>query len=158
MVLIVTVYLIKIVNKTNQPTILTNPNPLVMSHKFPQLQKLARTSRTPQTESSVKFREEWPLKLKNMVSTRRGRTKEAACLNETLSFITCLKDNNNSHELCYKEGQAVQHCYHKYIKNQEMLRQKSKTAVDFVPEISAKDMDPVQLNRFLSHFPHKLKK
>lgn len=44
---------------------------LVMSYmRFP---KLPKRGRRPQSAASVKFREEWPMKLDNEVSTRGGK-------------------------------------------------------------------------------------
>ncbi|GFS90397.1 CHCH domain-containing protein [Nephila pilipes] len=125
---------------------------------LPLWTKLPKRGRRPQPEKKTPFREEWPMVLDNAVSTRRGKTKDAACLKETLAFITCLKDNNNMQELCKTQGEAVQNCYHNYLAYKEELRNRKKKVTDFVPGISAKDMDPVQLNRFLSHFPHAFKK
>ncbi|CAL1268073.1 unnamed protein product [Larinioides sclopetarius] len=125
---------------------------------LPRWYQIPKNGRRPQTEKKVIFKEEWPMVLDNHVSTRKGREKDVPCLKETLAFITCLKDNNNSHELCKGQADTVQRCYHNHMKYKEEMKHKKKTAGDFMPEISAKNMDPIQLNKFLSHFPHKLKK
>ncbi|GFY74208.1 CHCH domain-containing protein [Trichonephila inaurata madagascariensis] len=125
---------------------------------LPMWVKLPKRGRRPQTEKKTPFREEWPMVLENQVSTRRGKTKDVPCLTETLAFITCLKDNNNAQELCKAQSEAVQKCYHNHLAYKKELQKRKKTSTDFIPEISAKDMDPVQLNKFLSNFPHKLKK
>ncbi|GIY27455.1 CHCH domain-containing protein [Caerostris darwini] len=124
---------------------------------LPRWYKIPKTGRKPQLEKKVKFREEWPVLLDNQVSTRKTKQREAPCLKETFAFITCLKDKNNSSELCKEEGDAAQRCYENHLAYREEMKKKRMKPKDFVPDISAKNMDPVQLNRFLSHFPHKLK-
>nr|ALJ10932.1 hypothetical protein [Dolomedes sulfureus] len=119
------------------------------------IQRLKR-GRRPQSINKVPYKEAWPLILKHQVSTRRGQESEVPCLKETLAFITCLKDHNNSHELCFKEGQSVQKCYSNYlVQRKENAQVKNLEA--FEPGKNVKDMKPEQLNKFLAHFPHKLK-
>lgn len=42
--------------------------------------------------------------------------------------------------------------------NKNEVKVKKQSAGDFIPSKNVKDFEPEQLNKFLSHFPHKLKK
>ncbi|KFM79842.1 hypothetical protein X975_25549, partial [Stegodyphus mimosarum] len=83
-----------------------------------------KNGRSPQNVKKVPFKEAWPLVLQNFVSTRKGRQNEAPCLKETLSFISCLKDNNNLQEMCIAESKAVQDCYGNHLVAQQEARRR----------------------------------
>ncbi|XP_042896124.1 uncharacterized protein [Parasteatoda tepidariorum] len=125
---------------------------------LPRWYVLPKTGRRPQSLRKIKFREAWPMSLDNQVSTKGGKSSEAPCLKETFAFLSCLKDNDNSHDVCRIQGEEVTKCFNKFMEKREELKMHGKNVRDFMPEKSVKDMEPTELNRFLSHFPHKLKK
>lgn len=108
------------------------------------------TARRPQREP-VPFQMLLPLELKNSVSGKSDKTKEAACIQELAVLFSCFKNKDFDQAQCLKEINAFQNCYKGYREKSATLREQERKGI-LVP--GEKKLTHRQVNQLLRRFPN----
>jgi len=108
-------------------------------------------ARDPQPENRVPLKVVRPMKLRDFVSGRGDKTDSAACIQEMMTMMACLKTAEFEECKCLPEIKKFQTCVtdnkRSYLEREEQI-QKGIT-------VGAKRLSHVQLNKILEKFPSK---
>lgn len=98
----------------------------------------------------VQFQELLPLKLKNSVSGKSGKTNDLACIQEMTILFACLKKNNFNQQVCSNEINVFQKCYKDFT--DEKIARKDLDRKGII-SAGSKNLNHKQVSQLLSKYP-----
>lgn len=78
---------------------------------------LMKQAREPQNVKKVPFKAVLPMRIRNHVSGKSDRQKEAPCIHELTVLFAKLKDHEFNDEMCAKETAALRAANREYLTN-----------------------------------------
>ncbi|CAG9836257.1 unnamed protein product [Diabrotica balteata] len=105
----------------------------------------------PIPKEPIPFKEILPLKLRNAVSGKGGKTSDICCIYEMSVMFACFKENEFNQSVCSKEIESFQKCYKNHLDTKKIKQQKEAKGV-LIP--GEKELSHKQLNTLLKKFPN----
>lgn len=78
---------------------------------------MRKTARQPQNINKVPFKAVLPMEIRNHVSGKSDRQKQAPCIQELTVLFAKLKDHEFNDELCAKETKILREANREYLTN-----------------------------------------